>query len=138
MKIVALFAVSAALLISAGCTNLHSVVTTTQTGVGVSLSENPTTQLYEMRLGYFRNEFAFVPGNTNDPTSIPDVMMEIHIENILKGGHIYQRLAVGRNAVSQPGASLMFARDTDGTISSNAASALSQKIQSIPLPPNLR
>jgi len=28
-----------------GCTNLHSVITSTQTGLGVSVSENPSTQL---------------------------------------------------------------------------------------------
>jgi hypothetical protein len=94
----------AALMTLCGCKNLNSVITCTQTGLGVSVSENPSTQLYEARFGYFRNEFAFVPGNTNYPGTVPDVLMEIRMENILKGGLVYQRLAVGANAVTQPGA----------------------------------
>ena len=97
-----------------GCTNLHSVITSTQTGLGVSISENPSTQLYEMRFGYFRNEFAFVPGDTNHPGTVPDVLMEIRMENILKGGLVYQRLAVGSNAVMQPGAALLFSKGANG------------------------
>ena len=107
------------LVVLSGCENLHSVVTTTQTGLGVSVSENPSTQLYEARLGYFRNEFAFVPGDTNRPGTVPDVLLEIRLENIFKGGLVYQRLAVGRNAVTQPGAALMFAKDPKGNISTN-------------------
>lgn len=118
-------------LVAAGC-KTNSVVTTTQTGLGVSISENPATQLYEARLGYFRNEFAYVPGNTNDPTSIPDVMMEIRMENMFRGGLVYQRLAVGKTAVTQPGASLMFARDADGNLNSNVVEAVTRKIQGIP------
>jgi len=115
-------------LVAAGC-KTNSVITTTQTGLGVSISENPSTQLYEARLGYFRNEFAYVPGNT---TSVPDVMLEIRMENLFRGGLVYQRLAVGKNAVSQPGASLMFARDADGNLNSNVVDAVTRKIQSIP------
>lgn len=116
-----LLALAAALC---GCTNLHSVITSTQTGLGVSISENPSTQLYEMRFGYFRNEFAFVPGDTNHPGTVPDVLMEIRMENILKGGLVYQRLAVGPNAVTQPGAALLFAKGADGSADPNIAAAL--------------
>jgi len=107
-----------------GCTNLHSVITSTQTGLGVSVSENPSTQLYEMRFGYFRNEFAFVPGDTNHPGTVPDVLMEIRMENILKGGLVYQRLAVGSHAVSQPGAAMLFAKGADGGVDPQTAAAL--------------
>jgi hypothetical protein len=124
-------AVAVLALVAAGC-KTNSVITTTQTGLGISISENPSTQLYEARLGYFRNEFAYVPGNTNDPTSVPDVMLEIRMENLFRGGLVYQRLAVGKNAVSQPGASLMFARDADGNLNSNVVDAVTRKIQAIP------
>jgi|PlaIllAssembly_1097288.scaffolds.fasta_scaffold19003_5 hypothetical protein len=128
--------IGAALALAAtGCQGLKSVVTTTQTGLGISISENPSTQLYEARLGYFRNEFAFVPGDTNCPATVPDVMMEIRMENIFKGGLVYQRLAVGKNAVQQPGASLMFARDKDGGLNSNVVDAISQKVRNIPEAP---
>lgn len=136
MKLLPILLVAAVIALT-GCKNLNSVVTTTQTGLGVSVSENPSTQLYELRFGYFRNEFAFVPGNTNDPTSIPDVLMEIRMENIIKGGLVYQRLAVGKTAVTQPGASLMFARDADGNLNSNVVDAVSRKINQIPSPPGM-
>lgn len=124
-------AVAVLALALAGC-KTNSVVTTTQTGLGISVSENPSTQLYEARLGYFRNEVAYVPGNTNDPTSIPDVLMEIRMENLFRGGLVYQRLAVGKTAVTQPGASLMFAKDRDGQLNSNVVDAVTRKIQAIP------
>jgi len=133
MKKLSLILIGAAAIIGlSGCKGLHSVVTTTQTGLGVSVSENPSTQLYEARLGYFRNEFAFVPGDTNHPGTVPDVLMEIRLENIFKGGLVYQRLAVGRNAVTQPGASLLFAKDAQGNISSNALNAVTTNIKQIP------
>lgn len=115
-----------------GCENLHSVITTTHTGLGVSVSENPSTQLYEARFGYFRNEFAFVPGDTNHPGTIPDVMMELRLENIFKGGLVYQRLAVGKNAVAQPGASLLFAKDRNGSLSSNVLDTVTKNLKQIP------
>lgn len=119
-----LLTVAALCLALCGCTNLHSVITSTQTGLGVSVSENPSTQLYELRFGYFRNEFAFVPGDTNCPSSVPDVLMEIRMENIIKGGLVYQRLAVGKNAVMQPGAALLFAKGADGSVDASIASAV--------------
>jgi len=115
---------AALLTLLCGCKSLNSVVTTTQTGLGISVSENPSTQLYELRFGYFRNEFAYVPGNTNCPASIPDVLMEIRMENIIKGGLVYQRLAVGRNAVAQPGATALFAKGPDGSLDAATAAAL--------------
>lgn len=119
-----LLALAALLTVLCGCTNLHSVITSTQTGLGVSVSENPSTQLYELRFGYFRNEFAFVPGDTNHPGTVPDVLMEIRMENIVKGGLVYQRLAVGQNAVTQPGAAALFAKGPDGSLDAATAAAL--------------
>ena len=121
-----------ALLPLTSCTNLHSVIATTQTGLGVSVSENPSTQLYEVRFGFFRNEFTFVPGDTNHPGTVPDVLMELRYENIIKGGSLYQRLAVGSTAVSQPGATLLFGKDANGNLNSNVVATISQKIEKIP------
>ena len=125
-----LLTLTALLTVLCGCTNLHSVITSTQTGLGVSVSENPSTQLYELRFGYFRNEFAFVPGDTNHPGTVPDVLMEIRMENIIKGGLVYQRLAVGSNAVMQPGAALLFAKGADGQTDPRTAAALMK----VPMP----
>lgn len=127
-----LFTTLLALPLLTSCTNLHSVIATTQTGLGVSVSENPSTQLYELRFGFFRNEFTFVPGDTNHPGTVPDVLMELRYENIIKGGSLYQRLAVGSTAVTQPGATLLFGKDSNGNLNSNVVATISQKISSIP------
>jgi hypothetical protein len=109
-----------------GCAAPHAVISSTQTVVGVSVQENPATQLYEARLGYARNEFAFVPANTNCPASVPDVILELRVSNIFAGGMIYQRLAVGSTACAQPGASLMFAKDSSGQTGTNLIQVIQQ------------
>lgn len=121
-----------------GCATSHSVIVNTATVLGVAVAENPSTSLYEARFGYARTEFAYVPSNrglgTNDLTTghgakdVADVIMEIRMENLLKGGLVYQRLAVGENAVKQPGAALLFAKGTDGSVDPAVAKAL----QSVP------
>jgi len=74
-------------------------------------------------------------GNTaNGAKDCADVMMELHYSGIFStgtGSGIYQRLAVGSTAVSQPGAAFMMAKAPDGTLSTNTADALSRSIQSI-------
>jgi len=57
-----------------------------------------------------------------------NVVMELRYVGIFDMGSasgIYQRLAVGDKAVSQPGASLMFAKDGTGKIDSTAVEAIS-------------
>jgi hypothetical protein len=108
---------AAALLGLCGCAAPNSVCTTAQSVLGLTVSENPATQLYEVRFGLVLSQIAFVPGNTNDPASYPDVIQEFRINNIFTGGLVYQRLAVGKNAVQQPGASVMFSKDSSGSLS---------------------
>ena len=115
-----------------GCAAIeHSyVIVNTSTAISVQISENPTTQMYEAKLGYNRNESAMVPTNG------ASVLMELRYGGIFsRNGGIYQRLAVGDAAVRQPGASFMFAKDASGNISSNVVQAITEKIQSIPQAP---
>lgn len=115
-----------------GCTAVKNgyVVTGTGTVLGVQIAENPATQLYEAKLGYARAEIALVPTN-----GVP-VIMELRYSGIFShSGGIYQRLAVGADAVKQPGAAYMFAKDADGTISSNVVQAITDKIKNIPPAP---
>lgn len=106
-----------------GCsTQRQAVVASTGTNVGVELSENPANQMPQAKLGYNRAELAIVPtnrsasedaGNTNNgATDVADVLMELNYSGINSSG-IYQRLAVGKNAVSQHGAAYLFAKDLD-------------------------
>lgn len=120
------------LVICSGCRAIdrNYVVTGTGTIIGIQIAENPATQLYEAKLGYARAEAALVPTNG------VSVLMELKYSGIFsRGGGIYQRLAVGDTAIRQPGAAVMFAKDADGKISSNAVEAITGKIEKIPLAP---
>lgn len=125
------YALLAALLLT-GCNaiNHNYVVSGTGTILGLQIAENPATQLYEAKFGYARAEMALVPTNG------PAVIMELRYSGIFsRSGGIYQRLAVGADAVKQPGAAFMFAKDADGNLSSNVVQAISAKIQNIPIAP---
>lgn len=119
-------AVLFAVAVLTGCQAPKAIISSTQTCIGVSVQENPATQLYEARLGYARNEFAYVPANTNCPASVPDVILELKVNNIFGGGMIYQRLAVGATACAQPGASLMFSKDGTGQPNTNLIPIIQQ------------
>ena len=118
-----------------------SILAATATIIGVEISQNPATQTPQAKLGYNRAEFAFVPTNRGGGvpsddgaiTSVSganesgDVIMELRYGGIFDVGAssgIYQRLAVGTVAVQQAGASLMFAKDAEGTLNSETISAL--------------
>lgn len=120
-----------ALLLLAGCASNNTVLVSTGTSIGVQLAQNPTTGMYEAKLGYNRAELALVP-STNKYT--PDVITELKYNGIFSQGAdsgIYQRMAVGTVAVSQPGAMAMFLKDGSGNISSNTAAALAS-LASVP------
>jgi hypothetical protein len=107
--------------LAAGCALRHDVMTATATCVGMQVAENPATDLYEVKFGYGRAEVALVPGNTNDPSSVADVVLEYRMNNNFFQGnsYVYQRLAVGKTAVSQAGAAILFAKDANGSLGTN-------------------
>ncbi len=122
--------------ITFGCTNRHAVVAVTGTNIGLEISQNPANQSPQAKLGYQRSEIAIVPTNRSagvdakkdgkGAEDLGDVLMELRFANIFSftSGGIYQRLAVGENAVKQAGASLMFVRDKDGKIDQTTANAI--------------
>jgi hypothetical protein len=120
-----------------GCASeLHdSVITSTVTTLGVEVAQNPTTQLYQAKLGYNRAELAFVPTDRGQASnqiggaaSTGNVLLELSLKNIFAGGGVYQRLAIGKDAVSQPGAAFLFAKDQNGQLGTNAASIIQQNL----------
>jgi hypothetical protein len=130
--------VAAAIFLSAGgCSSQrHAVIASTGTNIGLEIAQNPANQLPQGKLGYNRAELAIVPTNRssdNAPTGqgngaadVADVIMEIKFSRIFsQDSGIYQRLAVGKTAVSQAGAAFMFARDTKGELDPTAAKQLS-------------
>lgn len=149
IKLIALLILSIlGILSSTGCVNgKHNVIAATGTSIGLEVAQNPSSQMYQAKLGYHRAELAIVPSNrssggTNDPSfnggasDTTDVVMELHYANIfsLQQSGIYQRLAVGKNAVSQPGAALMFAKSKDGTLDPKVAESITRAMQTIPAP----
>jgi hypothetical protein len=133
-------------LLLAGCAHgKHNVVAATGTSIGLEIAQNPSSQMYQAKLGYHRAELAIVPSNrsssgTNDPSfgggaaDTTDVVMELNYANIfsLSQSGIYQRLAVGKTAVSQPGAAFMFAKGKDGNLDPKIADSVSKAVQTIP------
>lgn len=118
-------------LIFTGCTAVQeNVLVVTGTNLGVSVSQNQVSQMYEAKLGYNRGEIAFVPTDKSidnrrgGAANTTDVLTEIRYRNIFQGGDLYQRLAVGSIAVSQPGATMLFAKGPDGTINPEVVKAL--------------
>lgn len=136
----------AAATLAAGCAEQgYSVIATTATSVGLEISQAPTTRAPQFVLGYRRAEHAFVP--TDRPSDAKtaagvegvrgsersaDVLMELRYGGGYGDGvdsAIYQRLAVGRTAVSQPGAALLFLKGPDGTTSPEAVRAAGALMQ---------
>jgi L-alanine-DL-glutamate epimerase-like enolase superfamily enzyme len=143
--------------LSIGCTAVRdNVLATTVTVIGVQIHQKDQDKTPELKIGYARTEFAFVPtdhetarNSTDQGTkgsasgsarNSAEVLMEIHAEgNFGLGtayqGGVYQRLAVGQTAVQQPGAALMMAKNKDGTLDKNSADAVSKALQKIPQTP---
>jgi hypothetical protein len=57
------WAALAIVVLTPGCQNVvrENVLSTINTGVGVTLAENPQTQLYEVKVGYIRSQFYSIP-----------------------------------------------------------------------------
>lgn len=138
MKLTLLLAFLSASLFTGCATSKNNVIAGTGTVLGFELAQNPATSLYQAKLGYARSEVAFVPSTKTDESrpsddiKSADVIMELHFFNIFQGGGVYQRLAVGENATSQPGAAFMFAKNPDGTLNPEVAKAVSASLQSVP------
>jgi hypothetical protein len=130
------------LLLCTGCHGRQAVVAATGTVIGVEISQNPQTQMYQAKLGYNRGEMAIVPSNRSgnaEPGCVgggakdtADVIMELKYSGLFSSsGGIYQRLAVGTTAVKQPGAAFMFAKDDSGKLEDAPAQAVAKALQGI-------
>jgi post-segregation antitoxin (ccd killing protein) len=126
-----------------GCTaNKDNVLAVTGTVIGVQIHQKDTDKTPELKVGYARTEFAYVPTDKRSDTNAPggsaansaEVLMEINAQgNVGLGtayqGGVYQRLAVGKTAVSQPGAAYMMAKDSGGNIDPATAQMVSEAIR---------
>lgn len=121
-----------------GCKAQTCVVANTDTLIGIEAIYQPDLNLPVAKLGYARHEMVIVPTNRvsdDNPTGIQgqgardsaNVITEFNFTNFFsfwRSNGIYQRIAVGDIAVTQPGASMMFAKDETGQISAAAAEAI--------------
>lgn len=155
----ALFALAfSATLLAGGCQKLlrENVLATTQSMIGVTLAQNPGTQMYEFKAGFARNEFFLVPtGKTvhyaegdwkaagdeppfaNDADVTPEVLGEIQVGGKGKQGlgsgeqagqiEVYQRLAVGKIAVQSRGAIALMSNDP-ATAASAAGAPIAREV----------
>ena len=125
-----------ALLLTGCLANKENVLAVTTTVIGVQIHQKDADKTPELKVGYARSEFAFVPtdkGTNGSAADSAEVLMEINANgNFALGtayqGGIYQRLAVGKTAVSQPGAAFMMAKDRNGTLTPAAAEAVQLSI----------
>jgi len=132
MRSIISLAFAVAALALTGCVANNTVLVSTATIIGVDIGQDPSTGMYHAKLGYNRGELAMVP-STNRYT--PDVITELKYNGIFSTGAdsgIYQRMAVGATAVSQPGAMAMFLKGSDGKLTSNSVEAI-KSLSSVPV-----
>lgn len=104
-------------LVLSGCETMpRSVVAATGTNIGLEVSQNPATQVPQMKLGYNRAEVAFV-SETEYDGDVANVLMELRYGGKSEAHPgIYQRLAVGKTAVRMPGAAALFIKNAQGDL----------------------
>lgn len=139
LRLLAFLLLGAVALAQGGCISLmrENVLATTNTVTGLSIAYNPQSQLPELKVGYARAEFFYVPTSkrvayddngerpttteNNDPSRTPEVLAVIGADtggSANAGGvgadmHIAQALAVGARAVESPVAIAVFARNAE-------------------------
>lgn len=121
-----------------GCAAKYAVVANTSTVIGLEVNQNPATHAYAAKMGYVRSETAVVPtgrGTPDGAKASADVLMELRYGRMfsLTDAALYQRLAVGSEAVKQPGATIMFAKSPDGTLDPVTAAAIT-RAKTVPEP----
>lgn len=133
-----------------GCTSVvkQNVISSINTGIGISLTENPQTQLYEAKLGYIRSQFYSVPtGKTlcgdcskhsgancpakNDAdkavTMVAGIRVNSGIEHLFLGADIAESFAIGTAAVNSPAAVAMYvAQAKNEKLAKEAANAVTR------------
>lgn len=85
-----------ALLSLAGCAHKPGeILSTTQTVIGIDISQSPDSQTPHVRLGFIRSQFHVVPTSTNGPISAPAVDSSIAVNQRLTSTDIAEDFRTG-------------------------------------------
>lgn len=139
---VELVAVGLLCVTAPGCSDIvkQTIVSSVNTGIGASLTQNPQTQLYEVKIGYIRTQFYSVPTgkmfcskedaaagckSSNDagvaPQLVSGIRMHSGVEQLLLGIDVSENFAVGERAVNSPAAVAMYIANADTDAKASAA-----------------
>lgn len=148
VRYVSLLAASGLLLpLATGCKTIvrETIISTINTGIGVTVAQNPQTQSYEVKLGYIRSQFYSVPtGKTVEkaegapdsqyanaagttPQLVSGIKMDSSWKNLFLGVEVSENFAVGDVAVMSPAAVAMYISMAENT---NNAEAAARAVQS--------
>ena len=127
------------LVMATGCRNINCVVANADTGIGIKFDYNPTTNLPQGQVAFLHASNIIVPTNRvsddtakvatgNGASDSVDVISEISFTSFFafwnSNPTIYERLAVGKNAVNAPGAVAMMAKSSSGSLTQQAVDAI--------------
>lgn len=111
-----------------GCKTVarENIITHINTGIGLTLAENPSTQLYELKAGFIRTQTYSIPtgkrvegcdssnGADVTPQLVSGIRADSGIQQLFLGMDIAENFAVGSEAVNSPAAIAMYiAQATD-------------------------
>ncbi|MBI5386182.1 MAG: hypothetical protein HZA90_16040 [Verrucomicrobia bacterium] len=122
-------------LTQTGCKTVarENIISTINTGIGITLSENPRTELYEVKAGFIRDQFYSVPtgkkvegtGQSNAANWTPEVVSGIRAhsgaEHLFIGMDVAENFAVGAVAVQSEAATAMYIANAKNSESAKAA-----------------
>lgn len=126
-----------AMLATTGCKTVvrENIISSVETGIGVTLAENPKTELYEVKVGYIRSQFYSIPtGKTVEnedakgkgsktaknqqdmrsnraditPELVSGIKMSTSAKHLFLGADVAENFAVGKTAVMSPAAVAMY------------------------------
>lgn len=121
-----------------GCTSIakQNIISNVNTGIGLTVAQNPQSQLYEVKVGYIRTQFYSIPtGKTFDddgkPTSshaerapqlVAGIRMHSGVDNLIVGMDVSENFAVGDIAVRSDAATAMYIANAQSDKKAEAAS----------------
>lgn len=128
-------------LVAPGCTTVvrENILSSINTGIGVTVAENPQTQLYELKAGFIRTQFYSVPTGKKvkrcegcdtaegSPAETPTVLSGIRAKSSAKdlflGMDIAESFAVGVDAAKSDAAVAMYIAMADSNEKASSASS---------------